>query len=250
MKKLLMVLLLIVGTCAMPCSAYTYDTLIKTDFSDGTVSPWGIQANTGDISVVADPANSAKKVMKAHININEDFTNVVNKTPRAEILYTKQQLVNDSEYVIYFNTYLPQNFQIETTYSNPNSFFQIHQNIQTGSPQLALHIDKNNYVMNSNSSDAANPQYKSVTKTIGSINSDLGKWTEWMILYKPSYSTAGKVVIWKNGVIVLNYSGVCAYSGITGYPKFGIYKWNWQKTPTSTSDITTYFSDIQILQRK
>lgn len=253
LRKTLFILLLIVLMAGQKCYALSSSELtplLITDFANGIIDPWGAQANPGDISVVTDPVGSSIKAMKAHININEDFSKVANGSPRAEILNTKQQFVNDNSYVIIFKTYLPQDFQAELTYTNPHSFFQVHQNISSGSPQLSLQIDKNNYLMTSTSSELANPQYKSVTKIIGTISGDLGKWVEWTILYKPSYSASGQVVIWKNGLIVLVYNGVCAYNGVTGYPKFGLYKWNWKLTPTTTTDITTYFSNIGIYKRK
>lgn len=253
LKKILFVLLMIMIIPAQRCFALSSSELIPiltTDFSDGTVNPWGIQANPGDITVVTDPLDATKKAMKATMNINEDFSNVANGAPRAEIAYTKQQLVNDTTYVIMFRTYLPKDFQMESTYSSPHAFFQVHQNIPGGSPQLSLQIDKNQYRMTSNSSESSPSQYAPVIKTIGTINGDLGKWTDWTILYKPSYSTTGQVVVWKNGALVLNYAGVCAYKGLTGYLKFGLYKSAWKTSPTTISNITTYFSNIQILQRK
>lgn len=227
-----------------------YTLMLKTDFADKTVKPWAVHANPGDISVVLNPSDYSKKVMKAHINIKEDFSHVVNGAPRAEILNAEAKLKNDFEYIITFNTYLPSDFQIEKTYNNPHCFFQVHQDILSGSPQLSLGIDKYNYRMTSNSSTAVHPEYMPTVRTFGNVNDDLGKWVKWAIYYKPSYSEKGRIIIFKDHKLVLDFKGVTAYDDITGYLKFGLYKWNWQKTPSSTTEITTYFSDINIYKMK
>lgn len=226
-----------------------YTLLLKTDFADKTVKPWDLQANPEDISVVLNPLSS-ENVMKAHINVNEDFSHVANGAPRAEIINSKLKFENDSEYIITFNTYLPPNFQIETVSSNPNSFFQIHQDLMYGSPQLALGIDEYNYRMTSNSSGTGFPDYKPVVRLFGNIKDDLGKWVKWSIYYKPSFSPNGRVLIFKDHRLMLDYTGITAYGETTAYSKFGIYKWGWRKAPTTTTDITTYFSDIRIYKKK
>lgn len=222
-----------------------YTELVKTDFSDSSVMLWKIQANPEDVTVTTNPTNSSKNVLKVHMNINEDFSHVANGSPRAEIVTTKFFLENDSEYLIEFKTYLPDDFRLETSESNPHCFFQVHQNISTGSPQLLLGIDRNEYQMTSDSA-VSFLEHKKVIKYFGNVKKDLGKWVKWTIFYTPSFGENGKVIILKNNRTVLNYKGVCAYNNTAGYLKFGIYKWNWQKTPTTVTDMTTYFSNINI----
>ncbi len=69
------------------------------------------------------------------------------------------------------------------------------------------------------------------------------------IYYEPSTKGTGKVIVWKNGTIVQNISGIYTYPNYTGYLKMGIYKWNWQKAPTTTTDLTSYMSDIYIYRK-
>ena len=226
-----------------------YTQILNTTFANKTVSPWNIQANEKGITVVPFTFAPTKNVMKAHINVKENFSSLPSGTPRAEILGAGIKLENDSEYIITFNTYLPPDFQIEKTYSNPHSFFQVHQNLLVGSPQLALGIDQDKYRMTSNSSASVHPEYKPTLKMLGNINGDLGKWVKWVIYYKPSYSSSGRVIIFKDKKPLLDFKGVTAYDNVTGYLKFGLYKWNWQKAPTTTNDIVTYFSDIHIYKK-
>lgn len=223
--------------------------LLSVEFWDKNILNWGIQANCGDIVVVSDPINPLKNVMKAHININEDFSRVANGTPRAEILNTKTMLSNDSKYLMEFKTYLPSDFQIEQT-ENRHIFFQVHQKSSLGSPQLSLGIYRNNYRVTSSFSNTPPYKHQALVKDLDLINNDLGKWVQWSIYYRPSYSKNGEIMIWKNNKLILNFKGFCAYEDPLGYLKFGIYKWNWKIGETSTTDIATYFSDIIIYKVK
>lgn len=254
-KILFVILFLTFFVNVLKCSAETvsnviknkqdYTLLLSTDFADGTVNPWGVQANSGDISVVTSPTDSSKKVMKAHINVNEDFSHVANGTPRSELVDHKIVINNDSEYLIKFSTYLPSDFQMENLYSNPHIFFQVLQNVILGSPPLSIGIDKDNYRMASCTGDGHSKR-PAVVKPLGKVTDDLGKWVDWMVFYRPSYSENGKIIIWKNKQVVINYTGFCAYKDVTSYIKTGIYKWDWKKAPTTTTDIIMYFSNINI----
>ena len=211
-----------------------YSQVLYTDFADNTVKPWGIQANSGDIAVVPDPAGISGNVMKVHINVNENYSGVANGVPRAEILSLNNYPAwnyyfnNDSEYVIRFKTFLPADFQFETVYSNPHLFVQVHQNLSSGSPQFSIVIDGTNYKFASDSA-LSTADHTEFSRIIGSVSGDLNSWVEWIIFYRPSHDIGGEVIIWKNKQLLYHYKGVCAYSAPQGYLKFGIYKWNWQK---------------------
>lgn len=229
-----------------------FSPLVETNFPNMSLKPWRVQANQGDIEIVPNPTKFSKNVMKAHINIDEDFSNIANGSPRAEILDAGVMIINDSEYLIKFKTYLPKDFQFETNYSNPSIFFQVHQqDIYLGSPPFAMEIDKGQYVMTSMTSPVGVPKdFEFSVIPFGKIKNDLGKWVDWKVFYKPSHSERGRVIIWKNGALVLDYTGCCAYNNSTGYLKFGIYKWNWKRVPSTTTDVITYFADIHVCQRK
>lgn len=228
----------------LKCSGENIE-ILSQDFSDNSLGIWEIQAIKDGITITNDPKNKNKRVMKAHISIREDYSNLLNKTPRAEIFNDKIMLQNGSKYLIKFKTYLPKDFKIEMKDYNQHIFFQVHQNLLEGSPQLSIDIDKDEYKMVSDSAFSFS-EHKQVCKELGKATPDIGKWTDWIVFYEPSYTAEGRIVIWKNNELILDYRGVCAYKDTPGYVKFGLYKWNWQKKPSTVEDIVTYFSDIQV----
>lgn len=60
------------------------------------------------------------------------------------------------------------------------------------------------------------------------------QWVDWVVQYIPKYDGTGRVKIWKNGTVVVDYSGPCHYNGSTiPYLKMGIYKWLWTGAVTT-----------------
>lgn len=218
--------------------------LFSEDFEAG-LDNWIKQALEGGVSVVDNPLGSGK-ALKSILQYDIDYSNMgFGNAPRAEIARTDYMLQNETAYRLKFKTFLPLNFQLESTYTNRHSFFQIHSTSNTGSPQLSLQIDKNNYVMTSHSNFTGTLYSERI---FGLVTDDFGKWVEWDIYYKPSYSENGRVVIDKDGAQVLDYKGYCAYEGLDSYCKFGLYKWNWKLTPTTVTELITYHKDIEIIE--
>lgn len=60
---------------------------------------------------------------------------------------------------------------------------------------------------------------------VGDAAADLGRWTDWVWRYKPHYTTAGILEVWKNGTKVLSRVGLPnAFNDSVGpYHKFGFY---------------------------
>ena len=85
---------------------------------------------------------------------------------------------------------------------------------------------------------------------IGSIEEDLGKWTQWVLHVKWSYKDDGFLKLWKNGNVVLNLPNhPNTYNDKYGpYFKFGIYKWTWKKSKGAQQDFTRiiYYDDVYI----
>jgi len=227
-----------------------YSQLIFTNFSDGTTDPWVQHSipNSGDLSVVDDPTGLPRKVMKSSINCSEDFSTVptIGHEPRADVILNQPQYLLDTgkEYVYEISTFIPSDLQIETYDNNQHIIFQIHHYINSGSPPFSIIIDKSNYTC-AGSSDL-NWSNRSYNYNLGSITNDLG---DWRVLYTPFYSRGGRVVVWKDNNIVLDYKGISAYRTTDctkSYLVFGNYKWNWKTLPSSVIDLVTYYADVKL----
>ena len=89
---------------------------------------------------------------------------------------------------------------------------------------------------------------------LGSIISDLGKWTEWVFHIKWSYKDDGFLIVWKDGEKALDFKKLpnCFNDKLGPYFHFGVYKWPWKegganyKPPYGIDERILYFDDIRI----
>lgn len=123
-------------------------------------------------------------------------------------------------------------------------------------PALALYIHEAHYEFTRkwDSKLIGNRNYDGQDRTnLGSIRSDIGKWTDWGFQVRWAYrSGSGFTKIWKNGVLVYDARGPNCFNDRAGGPyfKFGIYKWVWKKDRSFvTSHRELYFDDIFVARQ-
>ncbi|MDD3013295.1 MAG: heparin lyase I family protein [Candidatus Gastranaerophilales bacterium] len=222
----------------------------RSNFDSGKIQPhpnkddgWYIQANPGDIKIVDAPGGKKGKALRVSISKTEDFAGVANGSPRAELLRPRE-FYHGEDYTIKWKTFLPDNFQFDNS-SNEEIITQIHQDAASGSPPFALGLAGNKYFM---VSDTPLGKQK---KFFGNAEIDSGKWIDWTLHYKPSFSDEGLSELYKNGQSVAKFVGPNTYpNNDIGYLKIGIYKWFWKKPsyPSKVDSLTIYFDDISISQ--
>ncbi len=222
-----------------------YSTMYKTGFEEGSsvFNGWHVHANPGSASAVSAPEGGSGMAMKFSMNRTDNFSNVVNGKPRAELARVPNDyLYAGTDYVIDFKTYLPSNFQFDSN-GNREGFMQIHQSQAIGtSPLFLLGLDGNRYF------NFAEPPYQSQRFDFwGDASQDRGKWINWSLQYKASTGNDGVLALYKNGQLVSTFNGPNSYSGDGAYIKIGLYKWAW--TNTSISNRTIYHDDV-IIYRK
>jgi len=221
-----------------------------SNFESGSIQPhprendgWYIQANSGDIKIVDAPGGKKGKALKVSINKNEDFSPVVNGSPRAELLRPRE-FYHGENYIIKWKTFLPEGFQFDYP-SNEEIITQIHQDASSGSPPFAIGLAGDKYFMVSDTPIGKQKNF------FGSAGPDCGKWVTWSLNYKPSFSDEGLIELYKNGKPVAKFVGPSAYPGNdSGYLKIGIYKWFWKKPsyPSKVDSITIYYDEVSISQ--
>lgn len=234
------------GTQAM---ASTYDALYTSDWADGIPSQVGIQSNPGDISVVADPLVPGRNALRATISRNEDFTNVANGTPRAEVLFpTPVTFAQGKDYLIRWSTFLPTAFAFDS--KQLVIITQIHQSLPTGSPTIALGLLGTQYGISERG--GSNPAVASGGKWLCCADADRGQWVNWTLRYVPDETGRhSSLVLYKNGVSVYAVQGVPnAYaSDQSAYLKMGLYKAGWKSQPSDVDQITMFFGPVYISRR-
>lgn len=222
----------------------TYKPISATSFESGTLTAgttyydWYIQSNPGAISRVTAPAGKGGYAAKVSINKSDNFSRVANGSPRAE-LQSKKTLYTGKSYIIEWKTFLPQDFKFD----NPNNrelFMQVHQTSGDGSPPIEIGLSGNKYYYDSSAFGAP--------KTFSDASYDRGKWISWAMKYKPSATGGAVTDIYKNGKLLVSYTGRNVYPTGNGYMKMGIYKWDWRETawPSYVTNRTIYFDDIVI----
>ena len=85
-----------------------------------------------------------------------------------------------------------------------------------------------------------------------------GQWEDWVFHIKFADSAhfhSGILQIWKNGVLMVNYTGPIGYNDSNPpFIKYGIYHWSWGFTPNTwattgphaASDIVYYYDEIRV----
>jgi hypothetical protein len=63
-----------------------YRSLYVADWQDGINTQIAVQASPGDICVVTDPGVAGRKSLRVSMSRNENFANIANGSPRAELL--------------------------------------------------------------------------------------------------------------------------------------------------------------------
>ena len=235
----------------LPAKAFAnliYQPFSTTDFETGTIAggntiyrDWLVQSNTGDIVIAPAPGGKGGNAAKISISKNENFSNVANGSPRAE-LQSEDMLAQNTTYTFSFSTYIPTSTIFDISgYQQRMDFFQTHQNtpdMSNGWAIRGLGLDGSNYYVDDYT--VSNKQ------VLGSASADVGKWVNWLITYKVSPTDgSGLYTITKNGTQIYSDTRRTFYSGQSPiYCKFGIYKWDWLNYSTQVSNVTMYFDDI------
>lgn len=134
----------------------------------------------------------------------------------------------DEDYWYGFSVYLPQDWEV----SGRNEVIaQFHSTLDPGDkangPPMSIRAGTGNWeIVNRAEGDK---RAGGKVWTLNSVWEDVGKWTDWVIHYKPSYGNKGVLRIWKDGSLVVQRYGKNTYQDRVGpYFKMGLYM-NWKK---------------------
>ena len=188
----------------------------------------GLEMNCrGDCPTVAsDYAREDSSSMRSYINRNTGRT-----AYRAEAVIPgpEKKMTFNRHYWYGFSTYLPENWQV--TYKN-ESIANFHSTLDPEDPKIGppftIRSGRGGHweIESKAEGDSRAP---GLVWTLNSVFDDIGKWTDWVVHYKPSTGAQGVLKVWKNGTLVAERYGKNTYKDAVGpYFKMGIYQPAWK----------------------
>lgn len=199
----------------------TFDSMYQVDWQDGIDPAMTLQrANPGDITVVNDPVVSERKALQVSIAKNENFSQVANGLPRAELVFPESvRFAQGTDYLVRWSTYIPSAYAFDSS----QIITQIHQGPASGSPPIMLTITGGNYTFAEHSGSQSD---QGTVFSICCATADQGKWVHWALRYVPDATgDHASTQLWKDGTSVYASRGVeNAYPGDNvSYLKMGLY---------------------------
>jgi hypothetical protein len=226
--------------------ANTYQTIYGADWQSGLDPLIGVQANPGDITVVADPVVSGRKVVRVSMSRNENFSNVANGAPRAELLFPSPvRFAQGGDYLIRWSTFLPESFIFDS--QQLMIITQIHQSVSTGAPTIALTLMGTRYAISERG--GSDPTSVSGSKSLCCADTDRGSWVYWTLRYIPDETGQHAVTeLYKNGTSVFATSGIANtyINDQSPYLKIGLYKPNWETQPSDVTQSTVFYGPVNV----
>ncbi|MGR3906106.1 heparin lyase I family protein [Burkholderia sp. SR8] len=227
----------------------SYRPIYTNDWQSG-IDDIEIQAvRRSDVMSAADPANSARRSIRVQVQRSENFTYLINGSPRAEFTLPRDVVFSPGhDYLIWWRTYLPRDFAFD--HQQMEIITQIHQSGLVGSPPFMLTLLGNEYTF---SVRGGTNTAHGFGGRLCCASDDRGKWVDWVLQYTPDASGERAIThLWKDGMSVFEGSRKPnAYPGdVRAYLKFGVYKPDWQKVASDVDIITLYFGKVTIGERR
>ena len=216
--------------------------LLESTFEEQLpLAKWRTTQRCCNYSIVpsTDFAREGKQSLRVELrNTDGDIAG----SKRSEIFLNSDSTVNlERWYGVSF--YIPSGFIYDPC---PEILYQWHHSSNTGSPPLALWIEKDDwYIVYRETVDGTENMVN-----IGTVKKD--SWTDFVFHIKWSVKDDGITEVWKNGVKSYNRAGINNYNFSEGnYLKTGIYKWGWKRGyPTTSTERIFYIDEIRIGNEK
>ncbi len=221
-------------------------TLFSTDWSTGIDERIQYQEPESEsIKIVNMNRSDLGKAMRIIIKKNDNYSNVANGSPRAEISFNGfVHFQQNREYFVDWEMYIPVDYKLDG--KQPELVSQIHQGPAAGYPPFALFFSENGrYEVHSRTQS----KFDYVSCYFGRVADDIGRVVKWELHYIPDGTGANAVTeLFKDGKVVFATKGIPnSYSDDDGgYLKLGIYKAEWNKVETDVDVRTMYYGDVSI----
>lgn len=256
----------VAGSNTITASTTAASLILQSTFEEdyplntAQIGGWAKYGPNVDADVVTtEKSRAGSKAVKFVFNYSDWQPTNTNYFQRAQISQANNiTLTLGSTYWTGVSTYIPTTWQDDYP-SNAELIWQYHGSTNGpacgSSPSFALYLDGNTENLNVRgaTSTVYNGNTAPSSKTIGSfsLDADKGKWVDWVMKTNFSY-TNGSIQVWKNGVLVANYSGPntyhsggCQTTDIGPWFNVGVYKWDWGNLATQVTNRTMYADEIR-----
>ncbi|WP_442510796.1 polysaccharide lyase [Novipirellula sp. SH528] len=212
MKLVLFTLCLI----AVEASAYAQTSLLTVaDFETNDLSQLGTQQAQGDsLSVVTSPVRAGKYAVRTLLRASDPK---VHRGQRAEFTDDRRRtkIEMEKDYWYGLSVFIPGDFAAPT--KTDAVIFQWHTQQGGPSPVLAIRVQSGEWKITSDATEKR--------RTLAKLPFEKGRWTDWVVHARWSAEAKGFWTIWKDGIEVVNESGIITqYPEALGpYAKFGQY---------------------------
>ncbi len=142
-----------------------------------------------------------------------------------------------------WSDYMPADYAKD---AKAESHFQLHHSGATGSPIFGVWVQDDKYYFVQSYDHNEDGVITQVKHDLGAVRK--GQWDDWVVYIDTQVDASGKLMVWRNGVKVLEVNGPNTYM-INGkadpkpYPKFGIYKWPWSNGGTFNPSTRVIYMD-------
>jgi len=206
--------------------------IFNGDFEDGNLSGYYWHHNAPEVVTAPHPVRAGTYSMRSYLHRYESThsirteVHVCDDDSAPANTCDNLNLGIGKEHWLGFSTYFPADYVVDKPGDGDELIFQIQAVPDPGedwlSPIFAIYIIADEYVLIS--------RWESGSATVWrhSWIPDRGKWTDWVIHVKLSYSSNGWMEIWYDGELVASRSGPNCFNDRQGPQiEFGIYKWPW-----------------------
>lgn len=232
-----------------PASDASWIVMANVNWSMGPGGAVAVQANPGDVEIVLDPDDASRRALKVTIARHENFSNVANGAPRAEVLMREPATFSQGfDYLLSWSTYIPGDFTFDS--EQMVIITQIHQSLKEGGPTVALTLLGENYYISTRG--GMQVQKTTARAEICCADRDKGRWVRWLLRYVPDDSGKHSLTqLWKDGNSVFLSEHVAnAYPGDQdAYLKIGLYKAGWGRELSEVETITMLYGPVSIRRR-
>lgn len=188
--------------------------LTVADFESNDLSQLGAQqAQADSLSIVTSPVRAGKYAARSLLRASDPK---VNSGQRAEFSDRKTTRIEmEKDYWYGLSVFIPGDFTAPT--KTDAVIFQWHTQQGGPSPVLAIRVKNGEWKITSDATDKR--------RTLAKLPFEKERWTDWVVHVHWSAVAKGFWTIWKDGVEVVNESGIITqYPEALGpYAKFGQY---------------------------
>ncbi len=217
----------------------SFETYPDDDFwYRGAYRPWQkidtpqfVDSNITSVSIVEFPSRVGSRSLQFNLHYDDPIRSGNHRceVDRPEINGDRTFFPLNQTWWFSFSIFIPEDWVIDDLYE---VVMQLHQ--FTGSPPFNINIEQDEWLV------------MLTGDILSRVPLERGKWTDWIVQYRGAKDDSGLLVVWKDGVRLVDLANVqTAVDNDDGAVnlKYGVYKGRWINTPPAQTEQRTLFFD-------